>query len=132
MTATKLSRRLTFHLAFGAPKSHTHEKHRAIIIREYLEKNTEIITSAADPRRLAILEALYIKKEKPTLNIQAQELQGLPSMRTTVLPNTIEPNAGLSEAAPSQSEARKNQLDPQPIRVHHTQSNQQAPHAINM
>lgn len=81
MTTVKLSRRLTYHLASGAPKSHMRKEHNKTLTREILEKNTEIITTCTDMRRLPILEALYIKEMEPSLNIQHLDLQALPSMK---------------------------------------------------
>lgn len=81
MTTVKLSRRLTYHLASGAPKSHMRKEHNKTLTREMLEKNTEIITTCTDMRRLPILEALYIKEMEPSLNIQHLDLQALPSMK---------------------------------------------------
>ncbi|KAG0720012.1 hypothetical protein GWK47_007018 [Chionoecetes opilio] len=83
MTTTKLSRRLTCHLTSGAPKSHLLEKHGITITRKFLEENTEMVDMCADVRRLPILEALYIKDNYPKLNVQAHDLQALPSMRRT-------------------------------------------------
>ncbi|XP_050699344.1 uncharacterized protein LOC126986892 [Eriocheir sinensis] len=88
MTTTRLSRRLTFHLASGAPKKHLKKQHRINITREMLENNTEILTTCPDTRRLPILEALYIKATNPTLNMQAEDLQALPSARRTSLTST--------------------------------------------
>ena len=81
MTTTKLSRRLTFHLAAGAPKKHLREEHGTQLTREILEENTEILEICGDSRRLAILEALYIIEMDPKLNIQADDLKSLPSIR---------------------------------------------------
>ena len=81
MTTTKLSRRLSYHLTSGAPKTHTEQTHKMKLTRKTLEENTEIIATCNDFRRLPILEALYIKEMEPNLNIQQQDLQALPSMR---------------------------------------------------
>ena len=83
MTTTKLSRRLTYHLTAGAPKNHMKNHHNTTLTREILIENTEIIDCCTDPRRLPILEALYIKELKPSLNAQHTDLQALPSMRRT-------------------------------------------------
>ena len=83
MTTTRLSRRLTLHLASGAPKKHMQETHGATINRETLVENTEVLTTCDDPRRLAIIEALYIKDMNPSMNQQADDLQALPSARRT-------------------------------------------------
>ncbi|MPC83795.1 hypothetical protein E2C01_078512 [Portunus trituberculatus] len=84
MTTTKLSRRLTFHLAAGAPRKHLREEHGATLTRSTLEENTEILDTCKDPRRLNIIEALFIKEMAPTLNVQADNLLALPSL----LPDT--------------------------------------------
>ena len=81
MTTTKLSRRLTMHLAAGAPKKHLKEEHSIAITRKTLEENIEIIDRCLDGRRLSILEALHIKENNPKLNIQSEDLQALPSMK---------------------------------------------------
>ena len=81
MTTTKLSRRLTFHLAAGAPKNHLMNEHSMALTRALLEESTEILDICPDTRRLPILEALYIKEMSPTLNIQAENLRALPSHR---------------------------------------------------
>ncbi|XP_050704115.1 uncharacterized protein LOC126989586 [Eriocheir sinensis] len=81
MTTMRLSRRLTFHLSAGAPKRHLREEHGETITRSTLEENIEILDTCQDRRRLPILEALYIQELKPKLNIQAEDLQALPSMR---------------------------------------------------
>ena len=69
------------HLATGAPKKHLREEHSIAITRKTLEDNTEIIDGCNDTRRLNILEALYIKENNPKLNIQAEDLQALPSRK---------------------------------------------------
>ena len=80
MTQTKLSRRLTCHLQNVAPTTHFREKHQKHLKREDLEKGTTILTQESDSRKLQILEALLIMKEKPSMNIQAGEFQ-VPSTR---------------------------------------------------
>ncbi|KAK3886212.1 hypothetical protein Pcinc_009631 [Petrolisthes cinctipes] len=67
----------------GALRTHHRDVHHSTLKRQYLEENTEILTTHQDHRRLPILEALYIKELSPTLNIQASDLQALPSMRRT-------------------------------------------------
>ncbi|KAG0712496.1 hypothetical protein GWK47_018353 [Chionoecetes opilio] len=81
MTTTKLFRRLICHLTSGTPKSHLLEKHGISITRTFLEENAEMFDVCADVRRPPILEALYIKDINPKLNVQAYDLQALPSMR---------------------------------------------------
>ena len=81
MTTMKLSRRLSYHLTSGAPRNHLRQEHRTELTREILVEGTDIITTCPDVRRLPILEALYIKDLEPNLNIQASDLQALPSMK---------------------------------------------------
>ncbi|XP_076056346.1 uncharacterized protein LOC143034295 [Oratosquilla oratoria] len=99
MTTMKLSRRLSYHLSSGAPKTHLRQEHHENITRQMLTENTEIITTCPDTRRLPILEALYIKELNPNLNIQSSDLQALPSIRRNTAPST------------SQSETRRNETD---------------------
>ena len=70
-TTTTLSRRLTMHLADGAPKVHMYEKHQRHLTRKDLTENTDIIMPCSDKKKLFILEALVIKEESPIMNIQA-------------------------------------------------------------
>ena len=70
MTTTTLSRRLTMHLASGAPKLHSQDDHQTTLTREMLVNNTKIIDKQTDFSRLKILEALLIMKHKPILNGQ--------------------------------------------------------------
>ena len=81
MTTMKLADRLKSHKYAGAPKNHMRHEHHENITKEHLEGNTEVLASCNDKKRLQILEALYIKEIKPTLNVQALDLQALPSMR---------------------------------------------------
>ena len=80
MTTMRLTRRLSYHLSNGAPKNHA-KTHKVTLEREHLEENTEIIATCNDDRRLAIIEALYIKELGPNLNCQKTDLQALPSMK---------------------------------------------------
>ena len=84
MTTTKLGNRLNSHKYAGAPKNHMEAEHHTKITKEELEHNTEILASCNDVRRLPILEALYIKELSPNINIQAIDLQALPSMKRTL------------------------------------------------
>ncbi|KAG0713033.1 hypothetical protein GWK47_017127 [Chionoecetes opilio] len=54
-----------------------------------LEENTALVDMCADVRRLPILEALYIKEINPKLNVQANDLQALPSMKRTRANNSL-------------------------------------------
>ena len=82
MTTTTLSRRLTLHLQQGGPKTHMRQHHRIELRRDTVVSQTEILARETDPRRLAFLEALYIKDLQPSINNQVQDLAILPSMRT--------------------------------------------------
>ena len=73
VTSTSLSRRLTMHLADGAPKEHMENKHKTHLTRVMLTNNTEIIGSTHDSKKLNILEALYILEQKPALNKQVNQ-----------------------------------------------------------
>jgi hypothetical protein len=70
MTTTTLSRRLTMHLASGAPKKHMQEVHNATLTRQTLVENTKIIRQLSDPSRLAICEALLVRESNPIINLQ--------------------------------------------------------------
>ena len=69
-TTTSLSRRLTMHLQSGAPSSHTLDHHHRRLTRKQLVDNTSIIGRAPDVRRLAALEAVYIRERDPLINKQ--------------------------------------------------------------
>ena len=81
MTRTKLTRRLTYHLQSGAIKKHYQEVHGVRLTREELVSGTEILDYEINPGRLAILEALYIKEERPAMNLQYEELFVLPTLK---------------------------------------------------
>ncbi|KAG0727222.1 hypothetical protein GWK47_035100 [Chionoecetes opilio] len=83
MTTTKLSRRLTCHLTSGTPKKHLLEKHGITITRHFLEENTEMVYMCADVRRLPIFRSTVHKRYQSKINVQAYDLQALPSMRRT-------------------------------------------------
>ena len=70
LTTTTLSRRLTMHLRDGAPRDHTTQIHHRQITRQDLTDNTTILTMCNNRRRLQVLEALYIRRDKPKLNKQ--------------------------------------------------------------
>ena len=92
MTTMKLADRLKSHKYAGAPKSHKREQHQENITKEDLEENTEILASCNDKKRLQILEALFIKELKPSLNVQALDLQALPSMRRSAMNQNLTAN----------------------------------------
>ncbi|KAG0720802.1 hypothetical protein GWK47_000698 [Chionoecetes opilio] len=59
------------------------------LVIKFLEQNTELVDMCADVRRLPILEELYIKEINPMLNVQANDLQALPSMKRTKAKNSL-------------------------------------------
>ncbi|XP_068214396.1 uncharacterized protein [Palaemon carinicauda] len=77
MTTMKLSKRILCHVQQGAIRNHALQRHNTQISRADIVANTKIIGSAPDSRRLLILEALFIQKEKPALNT-TQEMFLLP------------------------------------------------------
>ena len=81
LTTTTLSRRLTLHLQQGGPKAHMRLQHGIELQRDVIVNQTEILARESDPRRLAFLEALYIKDLQPTINNQVQDLAILPTMK---------------------------------------------------
>ena len=81
MTTTRLSRRISNHLQSGTIKRHYLESHGVRLTREDMEAGTTILDYETNPGRLAILEALYIKEEKPRINLQYEELFILPSLK---------------------------------------------------
>ena len=89
LTTTKLSRRLTCHLQGGAPKNHLRSTHNAPLTRNHLEQGTTILARETDPRRLSILEALFIKEKSPTMNMQVDDLLTLPSARLMTTPRDV-------------------------------------------
>ena len=82
MTQTKVTRRLTCHLSAGAPKEHYAKIHKKTITREDLVKGTVVLAYQPNPKKLRILEALYIQQEAPSMNHQTEAFQ-LPSARKT-------------------------------------------------
>ena len=54
------------HLAEGGPKQLTTDAHKIILNRENIINNTKILRIENDPYRLSILEALLIRKMKPS------------------------------------------------------------------
>ena len=73
------------------------QKHGIELQRDVIVNNTEILARESDPRRLAILEALYIKDLNPTINNQVLDLAILPSMRP-VNPGHLH---GLEDSSPA-------------------------------
>ena len=71
-TTTTLSRRLTYHKQNGELEKHMREVHQKRITREDLVDNTKIIHYETRPKRLRVLEAVYIHILKPKINIQRE------------------------------------------------------------
>ena len=69
-TCTTLSRRLTMHKQTGTLKSHMRDKHNIALTRQHLVENTTIIHTNRDPRRIEIIEAIYIRDHAPNINEQ--------------------------------------------------------------
>ena len=57
-TTTTLSRRLTMHLADGAPKVHMHDKHQRHLTRKDLTENTDIIMPCSDKKKTVHFRSL--------------------------------------------------------------------------
>ncbi|XP_076034579.1 uncharacterized protein LOC143021171 [Oratosquilla oratoria] len=121
MTSMKLSRRLSYHLSSGAPKNHLKQIHNVTLTREILENGTEILDTCNDVRRLPLLEAFYIKELSPNLNIQANDLRVLPSVRRTAADNSeasdLRVVVGMRRTADDQSEAASTGLSQSGVRT---------------
>ena len=65
---------------------HTRIAHNSTITREAIKRGTKIIASASDPRRLGILEALYILNLHPELNAQTDFVM-LPTLKPRIRPS---------------------------------------------
>ena len=80
-TSTTLRRRLLYHRNQGAIFQHFTDKHdRKPTVTELLDSTT-IIAQESNIRRRMITEAVYIKLQKPSLNIQTASYYILPSTR---------------------------------------------------
>ena len=80
-TTTTLSKRITAHLTDGAIRRHYQQEHGIILKRHHMDNNTIILEKVNDHKRLRMTEAVYIYSGKPTINIQQQPDQSLPSKR---------------------------------------------------
>ena len=81
-TTTTLSRRLTMHLQNGAIKTHTSSVHQTPLTRQMLVNNTVIVDEQQNQKILAYLELIYIKLQKPSINVQGvAQAVILPSLR---------------------------------------------------
>ena len=81
MTRTTLSRRLTMHTQNGTINQHLQQQHAEENKRKILEDGTQILDKERDVRKLFILEALYIQKVNPSLNIQREHNNVLPTCK---------------------------------------------------
>ena len=81
LTRTTLWRRLQNHRSQGAIFQHYTEKHNKRPGVEEMLESTNIIGQETTTRRLMIAEAVSIKLQKPTLNIQTTSQYILPSTR---------------------------------------------------
>ena len=69
-TRTTLSRRLTMHVQGGSIAAHFLRCNNMKVTKSILNNNTEVIDRDNDIHRLKIKEALHIKQQKPTINVQ--------------------------------------------------------------
>ena len=70
-TTTTLSRRITMHLQQGGILTHNATHHPDDpLTRKDITDNVKVLTKENDPRRLQILEAIYIRKMDPAINRQ--------------------------------------------------------------
>ena len=60
-TRTTLGRRITMHLQDGGPKRHLREQHAISLKLKDMVKNSKILTRCTIPRKLQVLEAVYIR-----------------------------------------------------------------------
>ncbi|KAK8405520.1 hypothetical protein O3P69_001820 [Scylla paramamosain] len=79
-TTTNLSKRITAHLQDGAIHRHYITEHELFLKRHHTENNTSILEKVSDIKRLRMTEATHIHLEKPSINIQQQEVS-LPTKR---------------------------------------------------
>ena len=69
LTTTRLSKRISCHLQEGNIYKHFNHQHSRRPTREEVVNSTEVIDTAPDHKRLRYLEAIYILRDKPSLNI---------------------------------------------------------------
>ena len=147
MTRTRLTRRLTLHLQNGTIKNHYKAPFHQDLTRQDLDNNTIILDRETDHRRLAYLESIYIQTLRPTLNIQTEDFQALPTSKRATnnvahnfIPNQNNhpaPSTEHSTSSPSIQPAtipqhtyllrscRSNNNHSQPITAQNTLSNQE-------
>ena len=83
-TRCSLSRRLTMHQQEGAIKQHHRQHHGQELDRETLVNSTKIIGYSRDPRRLQLLEAIYIREKAPSINIQSNMVSSIPLFNSSI------------------------------------------------
>ena len=69
-TTSALTRRLTFHKQSGEIRNHMKQQHGSGITRSDLVDNTVILAHESNRKRLKVLEAVFIQKRRPSMNIQ--------------------------------------------------------------
>ena len=70
------------HLQNGAIKIHTSSVHQTTLTRQMLVDNTVIIDEQQNQKKLAYLELIHIKLQKPSINVQGvAQAVILPSLR---------------------------------------------------
>lgn len=74
-TTNTINTRMRQHFYNGAIKQHGFDKHNIRPTYEEILNNTEVLSRCHDRHELIILEALYIKQEKPTINLQNEGSQ---------------------------------------------------------
>ena len=61
------------HKQHGSIKTHMEETHNTTLTRQHLVDNTTFIHSNHDPKRIEIIEAIYILDFAPTINHQRNQ-----------------------------------------------------------
>ena len=69
-TTNTLSKRLTFHKQNGEIQKHMKLQHGRDVTRSDLAENTRILSRESNRKRLKVLEAVFIQKRRPSINIQ--------------------------------------------------------------
>ena len=61
------------HKQHGSIKTHMEETHNTTLTRQHLVDNTTVIHSNHDPKRIEIIEVIYIRDFAPTINHQRNQ-----------------------------------------------------------
>ena len=69
-TTNTLTRRLTFHKQNGEIQKHMKLQHGRDVRRSDLAENTHILAHESNRRLLRLLEAVFIQKRRPSINVQ--------------------------------------------------------------